>query len=412
MSNNSQDAIYLDYQATTPLDKRVLDSMMPFLTNEFGNPHSTTHSYGKTSANAVEKARKSIADIIKTGNAKDIVFTSGATESNNLAIKGTAEYYGKQGKNHLIVASTDHKCVVNTARELENKGICQVTYLSVDEDGIVDLKELEQAITDKTFLVSIMAANNETGVISPLKEIGEICRKGGTLFHTDSAQAIGKIHIDVNEMNIDLLSISSHKIYGPKGVGALFVRRRPGPRVKLIAQMNGGGQERGLRSGTLAPFLCVGMGKACDILMEEMDQEIANIQKLRDHMWQRLNSELEDIKLNGSQEHRLANNLNISFSYVEGESLMLGLPDLALSSGSACTSESLEPSYVLREMKIPPELSHTSLRISIGRFTTLEEINKACDDIVKAVKRLRDLSPLYDMAKEGIDINSIEWAEH
>lgn len=406
MLRNSQ-PIYLDYQATTPLDPRVLESMMPYFTNKFGNPHSRSHSYGWESEEGVEKARAQVGSIIGADE-KEIIFTSGATESNNLAIKGVAEFY-KDKRDHIVTAVTEHKCVLDTCRHLEQKGF-KVTYLPVQQNGLIDLDQLREAVTDKTSIVSIMAVNNEIGVVQPLKEIGEICRAKGAFFHTDAAQAVGKIEIDVNAMNIDLLSISGHKIYGPKGIGALYVRRRP--RVRLVAQINGGGQERGMRSGTLAPALCVGLGEACAIAQKEMPTEAVRLRQLRDRFLTAIKARLPEVFLNGDLDSRIPGNLNISFAYVEGESLMMGIKRLAVSSGSACTSASLEPSYVLRALGVEEEMAHTSLRIGFGRFTTEEEVDIAVEEIVRHVTKLRDMSPLWEMAQAGIDIKSINWAAH
>lgn len=405
--NTQEKPVYLDYQATTPTDPRVVEVMLPYFTEKFGNPHSRNHAYGWDAEEAVEDARKQVADIIGA-NSKEIIFTSGATESNNLAIKGVAQFY-KNKRNHIITVVTEHKCVLDTCRHLEQDGF-EVTYLGVKENGLIDLDELKAAMTDKTVLVSVMAVNNEIGVIQPLKEIGELCRANKTFFHTDAAQAVGKIPLDVEEMNIDLMSISGHKIYGPMGIGALYVRRRP--RVRIVAQINGGGQERGMRSGTLAPALCVGLGKACEIAKEEMAEENERLHDLQMHMWNRFKEELPEVYLNGDLEKRIPGNLNVSYAFVEGEGLMMGIKDLAVSSGSACTSASLEPSYVLRALGVEEELAHTSLRLGIGRFTTKEEVDFATDRIIKEVQRLREMSPLFEMAQQGIDIKSIQWAEH
>ncbi|MDV7339429.1 IscS subfamily cysteine desulfurase [Terasakiella sp. A23] len=405
--NSQENPVYLDYQATTPTDPRVVEAMMPYFTQKFGNPHSRNHAYGWDAEEAVEDARKQVADIIGA-NSKEIIFTSGATESNNLALKGVGEFY-KNKRNHIITCVTEHKCVLDTCRHLEQDGF-EVTYLPVQENGLIDLEELKAAMTDKTLLVSIMAVNNEIGVIQPLKEIGEICRANKTFFHTDCAQAVGKIPLDVEEMNIDLMSISGHKVYGPMGIGALYVRRRP--RVRILAQINGGGQERGMRSGTLAPALCVGLGKACEIAKEEMAEENERLHELQMHMWNRFKEELPEVFLNGDLEQRIPGNLNVSYAFVEGEGLMMGIKDLAVSSGSACTSASLEPSYVLRALGVEEELAHTSLRLGIGRFTTKEEVDYATDRIIKEVQRLREMSPLFEMAQQGIDLKSIQWAEH
>lgn len=401
-------SIYLDYQATTPCDPRVVEAMMPYFTEKYGNPHSRNHVFGWDAEEAVEISRKQVADLIGA-NAKDVIFTSGATESNNLAIKGVARFYKSQGKNHIITCVTEHKCVLDTCRYLELDGF-EVTYLPVQTNGLISLEDLEKAIKDNTILVSIMAVNNEIGVVQPIKEIGALCRNRGVFFHTDAAQAVGKIDIDVEDMNIDLLSISGHKIYAPKGVGALYVRRRP--RVRLVSQMNGGGQERGLRSGTLSPALCVGLGTACEIAKNEMHEEYQRLTQLNQRMLDGLRSELKDIYLNGDAEKRIPGNLNISFAFVEGEGLMMAIKNLCLSSGSACTSASLEPSYVLASIGVAEDLAHTSLRIGIGRFTTEEEIDIATRDIIKAVKELLAMSPLYEMAQQGVDINSIQWTAH
>lgn len=404
---NIIDNIYLDYQATTPVDKRVIEKMLPYFGEIYGNPHSRNHSFGWEAEQAVEVARENVADIIGA-NPKEIIFTSGATESNNLAIKGLADFYGDK-KNHIITCVTEHKCVLESCRLLSERGF-EITYLQVNKDGLIDIKDLESKINDKTLLVSIMGVHNEIGVIQPLKEIGEICRKNSVFFHTDCAQAIGKINIDVNEMNIDLLSISGHKIYAPKGVGALYVRRKP--RVRISAMMSGGGQERGMRSGTLSPALCVGLGEACRICAEEIDEESKRITKLKDIFLEGIQGECADIFINGSETNRVPGNINLSFAYVEGESLMMGIKNLAVSSGSACTSASLEPSYVLKALGVSEELAHTSLRIGIGRYTSEKEIRDAVKVIVNEVKRLRSLSPLWEMAQEGVDISKIKWASH
>jgi cysteine desulfurase len=399
--------IYLDYQATTPLDPRVLEAMMPYFTYKFGNPHSRSHSYGWEAEEGVEKARAQVAKLIGADE-KEVIFTSGATESNNLAIRGVAEFY-KDRKNHIVTTVTEHKCVLDTCRHLEQNGF-EVTYLPVQKNGIVDLDVLRAAITDKTVVVSIMAVNNEIGVIQPLTEIGKICREKKTFFHTDAAQAAGKIPLDVEAMNIDLMSISGHKIYGPKGIGALYVRRKP--RVRLVPLIVGGGQERGFRSGTLPTPLCVGLGEAAEICMKEMDGEAKRLKKLQTRMLKGLNDKLTDIVVNGDLEHRIPGNLNISFAFVEGESLMMGIKGLSVSSGSACTSASLEPSYVLRALGVEEDMAHTSLRFGLGRFTTEQEVDTAVAELVRHVNKLRAMSPLWEMAQEGIDIKSIEWAAH
>ncbi|MEI6628952.1 MAG: IscS subfamily cysteine desulfurase [Alphaproteobacteria bacterium] len=399
--------IYLDYQATTPCDPRVLEKMLPFFTKIFGNPHSRNHSYGWEAEQAVEIAREQVANLINA-NPKEVIFTSGATESNNIAIKGAAEFY-KDKKNHIITCVTEHKCVLDSCRHLEERGF-KVTYLPVKSNGLIDLDLLKSSITDKTILVSIMMVNNEIGVIQPITEIGKICREHNVYFHTDAAQAAGKIDIDVEAMNIDLLSISGHKIYGPKGIGALYVRRKP--RIRLNALINGGGQERGIRSGTVPTPLCVGLGEACAIAKAEMVNENKKIKALYDRLYNGLHENLREIYVNGDQTNRIPGNLNISFAYVEGEGLMMGIKDLAVSSGSACTSASLEPSYVLRAIGVEEDLAHTSLRLGIGRFTTEAEIDQAIASITKAVNKLREMSPLWDMAQEGINMKSIQWAAH
>jgi cysteine desulfurase len=399
--------IYLDYQATTPMDPRVLEAMMPYFTHQFGNPHSRSHSYGWDAEEGVEKARGQVAKLIGADE-KEVIFTSGATESNNLAIRGVAEFY-KDRKNHIVTTVTEHKCVLDTCRHLEQQGF-EVTYLPVQKNGLIDLDALRAAITDKTVVVSVMAVNNEIGVIQPLAEIGKICREKKVFFHTDAAQAAGKIPVDVEAMNIDLMSLSGHKIYGPKGIGALYVRRKP--RVRLVPLIVGGGQERGFRSGTLPTPLCVGLGEAAEIAMKEMDEEAKRLARLQQRLLKGLQDRLPEIFVNGDLEHRIPGNLNISFAYVEGESLMMGIKNLAVSSGSACTSASLEPSYVLRALGVDEELAHTSLRIGLGRFTTEHEVDTAVDELVRHVKKLREMSPLWEMAQEGIDIKSIEWAAH
>jgi len=405
--NRPATPIYLDYQATTPTDPRVVDAMLPYFTQKFGNPHSRNHGYGWEAEEAVETAREQVAAIINA-DPREIIFTSGATESNNLALKGVMHFH-KSKKNHLITCVTEHKCVLDSARHLELEGF-EVTYLPVKPDGLIDLEVLAAAITPKTALVSIMAANNEIGVIQPLAEIGAICRAKGVYFHTDAAQAVGKIPMDVEAMKIDLMSISGHKIYGPKGIGALYVRRKP--RVRLEAMIHGGGQERGMRSGTLPTPLIVGLGEACAIAQKEMPDEAKRMEALRDRLYRGITEKLPEVYLNGDLAHRLPGNLNLSFAYVEGEGLMMGIKDLAVSSGSACTSASLEPSYVLRALGVNEELAHTSIRFGLGRFTTTDEVDMAVEQVVSAVTRLRELSPLWEMAQEGIDLKSIKWAEH
>lgn len=399
--------IYLDYQATTPCDPRVVEKMLPYFTQHFGNPHSRNHPFGWEAEAAVETARQQVADILGA-HPKEIIFTSGATESNNLALKGVA-YFNYPEKNHIITSVTEHKCILDTCRHLEQQGF-NITYLPVEKNGLIDIEKLKSAITDKTILVSIMAVNNEIGVIQPIKEIGDLCRQNNIFFHTDAAQAIGKILMNVKEMNIDLLSLSSHKTYGPKGIGALYVGRKP--RVRLVAQMNGGGQERGMRSGTLAPALCVGLGEACRIAQEELKTESERLTSLNHYFLTQIENKLDQVYLNGDRNKRVPGNLNLSFAYVEGEGLMMAIKNLAVSSGSACTSESLEPSYVLRALGVDEELAHTSLRIGFGRFTTFEEVEKAVNIIVSAVQKLREMSPLWEMAQQGIDLKSINWAAH
>jgi len=399
--------IYLDYQATTPCDPRVVEAMLPYFTEHFGNPHSRNHKYGWDAEAAVEKARAQIASIIKADE-KEIIFTSGATESNNLALKGVARFF-KDKKNHIITTNTEHKCVLDSCRHLEQEGF-KITYLPVQQNGLINLDDLKAAITPQTVVVSIMAVNNEIGVIQPLAEIGAICREKGVFFHTDAAQAVGKIAIDVDAMKIDMLSISGHKIYGPKGIGALYVRRKP--RVRLEALIHGGGQERGFRSGTLPTPMCVGLGEACAIAEKEMGAEGERLKKLQQRFLDGIRAKLDEVYLNGDAEHRIPGNLNLSFAHVEGEGLMMGIKDLCVSSGSACTSASLEPSYVLRALGVEIEMAHTSLRIGIGRFTTEAEIDYAVEHLVQAVQRLREMSPLWEMAQAGIDIKSIQWSEH
>jgi len=398
--------IYLDYQATTPMDERVLSAMLPFFRERFGNAASRNHSFGWEAEKAVETARAQIATLIHA-EPKEIVFTSGATESDNLAIKGVAEMYRDQGR-HLITAPTEHKAVLDTCKRLEQEG-CEVTMLPVDKTGLVRVDDVAKAIRKDTVLVSLMAANNEVGTVHPIAEIGRLCKERGVLFHTDATQAVGKLPVDVEKMGIDLLSISGHKMYGPKGIGALYVRRRS-PRVRLMAQMDGGGHERGMRSGTLNVPSIVGLGKACELCGEELESEGRRLTGLRDRLWKKLSTDLDEIFLNGHPTQRLPGNLNVSFAYVEGEGLMMGMKDLAVSSGSACTSASLEPSYVLRALGVGEDLAHTSIRFGFGRFTTPEEIDQASEVAVAAVKRLRDMSPLYEMAKEGVDLNSVKWS--
>ncbi|KAI0647369.1 cysteine desulfurase NFS1 [Trametes meyenii] len=399
--------IYLDMQATTPVDPRVLDAMLPYFTDQFGNPHSRTHAYGWEAEKAVEDARKHVADLIGA-ESKDIVFTSGATETNNMAIKGVARFH-KDKKKHVITTQTEHKCVLDSCRKLQEEGF-DVTYLPVQKNGIIRLDELEAVIRPDTSLVSIMTVNNETGVIQPIKEIGELVRKHrGVYFHTDAAQAAGKIPVDVNEMNIDLMSISGHKLYGPKGVGAAYVRRRP--RVRLEPILSGGGQERGLRSGTLPTALVVGLGEAARIAKQEMARDHARVKELSDRLINGINARIEHVIRNGDP-NGFPGCVNLSFAYVEGESLLMALKDIALSSGSACTSASLEPSYVLRALGAAEDMAHSSLRFGIGRFTTEAEVDYVIEKIVSVVQRLRDMSPLWEMVQEGIDINTIDWSQH
>ncbi|MDZ5761842.1 Cysteine desulfurase [Candidatus Cyrtobacter comes] len=402
-------AIYMDYQATTPLDKRVLDDMLPYFTEKFGNPHSRSHAYGWEAEEAVEHARDEVASLINA-DSKDMIFTSGATESNNLAIKGIANFYKDKGK-HLITVSTEHKCVLDTFRYLQQEGF-EITYLSVNQYGLIDLDDLKSKIRKDTVLVSIMAVNNEIGVIQPLKEIGAMCRERGVFFHTDAAQAFGKIALDVKDMNIDLLSISGHKIYGPKGIGALYVCRKPRVRIKPI--INGGGQERGMRSGTVPTPLAVGLGSASKYAKMEMYSEYERIKKLSDKFVGSILNDIPNTYLNGplSTSMRYPGCVNISFSCIEGESMIGGIKDLAVSSGSACTSSSLEPSYVLNALGVDVELAHTSIRFGIGRFTTDEEIDTAIASVKRSVLRLRELSPLWEMVQEGVDLKSVRWLEH
>ncbi|HJD65883.1 MAG TPA: IscS subfamily cysteine desulfurase [Rickettsia endosymbiont of Bembidion nr. Transversale] len=405
--NNLILPIYMDYQATTPLDPRVMEAMLPYFTTKFGNPHSRSHSFGWEAENAVEEARGDIAKLIGA-EAKEIIFTSGATESNNLAIKGIAKFYGNK-KNHIITVVSEHKCVLDACRHLEQEGV-KVTYLPIKPNGIIDLEVLKNAITDQTMLVSVMAVNNEIGVIQPLKEIGKICREKGVFFHSDIAQGFGKVPIDVNECNIDLASISGHKIYGPKGIGALYVRKKP--RVRITPLINGGGQERGMRSGTLPTPLIVGLGTAANIAYNEMEKDTKNVNQLFDKFLGAINSQISEVYLNGDKDQRYKGNLNLIFAGVEGESIILAIKDLAVSSGSACTSASLEPSYVLRSMGVDEELAHTSIRFGIGRFTTEQEIDYAVKLICSKINKLRDLSPLWEMMQEGIDLKKIKWATH
>lgn len=399
--------VYLDYQATTPTDPRVVAKMLPYFTEKFGNPHSRSHAYGWETEEAVDIARRQVAELINASE-KEIIFTSGATESNNLALKGIA-HFNKDQKNHIITVVTEHKCVLDSCRQLEQEGF-EVTYLPVQKNGIIDLNVLRAAIKDSTVLVSVMAVNNEIGVIQPLAEIGKICREKGVYFHTDAAQGYGKIPLDVEAMNIDLMSISGHKIYGPKGIGALYVRRRP--RVRLEAIISGGGQERGMRSGTLPTPLCVGLGEAAALAKAEMGKDNEHIRRLAAKFLKAVMEEVPDVYLNGDREQRYVGNINLSFAYIEGESMIMAIKDLAVSSGSACTSASLEPSYVLRALGVNEELAHTSIRFGLGRFTTEAEIDFAIKLVKDNIKRLREMSPLWEMVQEGIDISKIEWAGH
>ena len=400
--------IYLDYSATTPVDERVAEKMCTYLTREgvFGNPASRSHAFGWDAEAAVEEARKNIASLVGA-NPKEIVFTSGATESDNLAIKGVAHFYKKNGK-HIVTCKTEHKAVLDTCRQLEREGY-EVTYLEPEPNGLVDLNKLENALRDDTILVSIMHVNNEIGVIQDIAAIGEICRSRKIIFHVDAAQSPGKVPINLEDLKVDLMSFSAHKVYGPKGIGALYVQRKP--RVRLEAQMHGGGHERGMRSGTLATHQIVGMGEAFRIASEEMEEENKRILALRNRLWDGL-KDMEEVYINGDMDQRIPGNINISFNFVEGESLLMALKDLAISSGSACTSASLEPSYVLRALGRNDELAHSSIRFSIGRFTTAEDVDYTIEHVRTAVNKLRELSPLWDMYKEGIDLNSIEWAAH
>jgi cysteine desulfurase len=400
--------IYMDYHATTPVDPRVLEAMMPFFTEKFGNAASRNHPFGWEAEEAVEAARKQVADLIGA-NAKEIIFTSGATESNNLAIKGVAEMYREKG-NHVITCVTEHKAVIDTCKKLEKQGL-RVTYLPVQKDGRISLDELRAAITDKTILITIMAANNEIGVLQPIAEIGAIAKEKGILFHTDAVQAFGKVPFDVTAMKVDLVSVTAHKIYGPKGIGALYVRRR-NPRVLLAEQISGGGHERGMRSGTLNVTGIVGLGKAAELCRLEMQKDTDRLRKLRDRLNAGLHKGLDEIYINGSMEHRLPHNLNISFAYVEGESLLMGINDVAVSSGSACTSASLEPSYVLKALGAGDDLAHSSIRFGLGRWTTEEEVDYVIDKLTNVVRRLREMSRLYEMVKEGVDLSKMQWVTH
>src|SRR5246500_5582664 len=400
--------IYMDNHATTPMDPRVLEEMLPYFMEKFGNAASRNHSFGWVGEEGVETARERIAKLVGA-TTKEIIFTSGATESDNLAIKGVAEMYREKG-NHIITAVTEHKAVLDTCKRLEKYGY-RVTYLPVQKNGLIDLDDLKRAMDDKTILISIMYANNEIGVLQPVAEIGKIAKERGVLFHTDGTQAAGKVPVNVIDDNIDLMSISAHKMYGPKGVGALYVRRR-NPRVQLTAQMDGGGHERGMRSGTLNVPGIVGLGEACALAQAEMPAESKRLAFLRDRLEERLVNSLDEVYINGTMEHRLPNNLNISFAYVEGESLLMGINEIAVSSGSACTSATLEPSYVLKALGAGDDLAHSSIRFGLGRFNTEEEVDYVAAKVIDVVNKLRELSPLYDMAKEGVDLSKVSWTAH
>ncbi len=399
--------IYMDYSATTPVDKRVAEKMIPFITEEFGNPASRSHPYGWTAEKAVEEARRQVADLVNA-DPKEIVWTSGATESNNLAIKGIAEFYSKDKGKHIITVATEHKAVIDAFRELERIGY-EATYLTPEPNGLINIEKFKAAIRPDTVLASVMFVNNEIGVIQDINSLGNICREHNVIFHVDAAQATGKVDIDLTKLPVDVMSFSAHKTYGPKGIGALYVRRKP--RIRLQAQMHGGGHERGMRSGTLATHQIVGMGEAFKIAKEEMHDENKRIKKLHDQLLQGL-TEIEEVYVNGDLNHRVPHNLNISFNYVEGESLIMAIKDIAVSSGSACTSASLEPSYVLRALGRSDELAHSSIRFSIGRYTTEEDINHAIDLLKQKIGKLRELSPLWEMFKDGVDLEKVEWAAH
>jgi cysteine desulfurase len=401
--------IFMDYHSTTPCDRRVVDEMLPYFTEKFGNAASRNHSFGWVAEEAVDVARERVAKLIGAQSEKEIVFTSGATESNNLALKGVAEFYKEKG-NHIVTTVFEHKAVLDTCKRLESEGF-EVTYLPIERDGRVSVEALEKALTEKTILVSVMLANNEIGTVQPLAEIGKITRARGILLHTDAVQGIGKTPFDVQELNVDLASMTAHKMYGPKGVGALYVRRQK-PRVRIAAQMDGGGHERGMRSGTLNVPGIVGFGKAAEIMRLEGVEEAKRILGLRERLRARLTSELDEVHLNGSLEHRLAGNLNLSFAFVEGEAMMMAIKDVAVSSGSACTSASLEPSYVLRALGVGDELAHSSIRFGLGRHTTEAEVDYVAELVIRKVRHLRDMSPLYEMHKEGIDLTKVTWAHH
>ena len=402
--------VYMDYHATTPVDPRVLEAMLPYFTEKFGNAASRNHVFGWVAEEAVEYAREQIAELIHARSEKEIVFTSGATESDNLALKGIAEFYKEKG-DHIITAKTEHKAVLDTCKRLEKRGF-KVTYLDVRRDGLVDPDDVRRAITDKTIVVSIMAANNEIGTINPVAEIGEVTREKGVLFHCDAVQAAGKVDFDVESMKVDLASFSAHKMYGPKGVGALYVRRSK-PRARLVAEMDGGGHERGMRSGTLNVPSIVGFGRAAQLVARERHDDAQRLLRLRQRLHQHLRGHLDEVYLNGAGDpHRLPGNLNVSFAFVEGEALMMAIKDVAVSSGSACTSASLEPSYVLRALGVGEELAHSSIRFGLGKFNTEEEVDYVGELVVEHVKRLRDMSPLFEMHQEGIDMSSIQWEAH
>jgi cysteine desulfurase len=399
--------VYMDNHATTPVDPRVLEAMLPYFSERFGNAASRNHQFGWEAEGAVDQAREQIARLINA-KPKEIIFTSGATESDNLAIKGVVEFYKEKGS-HVITAVTEHKAVLDTCKALERAGCAQVTYLPVDKDGLVDPDDVRKAITDKTILISIMHANNEIGTIHPLREIGKLAKEKGILFHSDATQGVGKLPVDVESMGVDVMSLSAHKIYGPKGCGALYVRSK-GPRVRLTPMMDGGGHERGMRSGTLNVPGIVGFGKACELSGLEMEAETARLLEMRERLRTGIFSQLDEVYLNGHPTRRLPGNLNVSFAFVEGESLLMGLKDVAVSSGSACTSATLEPSYVLKALGVGEDLAHTSIRFGLGRFNTLEEVDYVVERVVHEVRRLREMSPLYEMAKEGVDLKSYHWA--
>lgn len=413
----SKRPVYLDVQATTPLDPRVLDAMLPHMSGQWGNPHSRTHAHGWDAEKAVEEGRKRVATILGASSPKEVIFTSGATEANNLAIKGVAKYYAKSKGRHIITCRTEHKCILDSCRSLENEDPAwEVSYLKVDSNGLIDLKELESSIrgpehANPTSLVSIMSVNNEIGVIQPIREIGAICRKKGVLFHTDAAQAVGKIDLDVQRDNIDLLSLSGHKIYGPKGIGALWVRKTGHPRVRLMAVQSGGGQERGWRSGTVPTALVVGLGEACRLSHLERESDNKHVSSLANHFTTQIMKRIPSVTKNGHMIKTYPGCVNMSFSHVEGESLLMALKKIALSSGSACTSASLEPSYVLRALGYDEASAHSSIRFGLGRFTTKEEVDFCIEECVKNVAKLRDMSPLWEMSQEGIDLSTIEWSQ-